>query len=389
MATDHESNTNCSINGDSEDDEFIDMEVSCSSSPLSYSINGVCCSSPSSHLQNREFEFQMSSSLLHQNPQNKNTDNTSPADELFYKGNLLPLHLPPRLQLVQSLLLQSSASAAATAAVTPVNISPSGSGRVSSELNPDEYLWSAGGGRFLSEEEGRQSKKPSWGKKLRQSVIKSSRSYLKALLLFPTATTTTTKSDFQNDESFGKHIKTESSPSAEEAGKRDCFISKFPRVGRKKSKGGNSNPFGRIENYERFEYSSTLKKRIEKEMAEECLGFSSNRNSISISTSGNYISGQQRKSFSGAIQCHVSSTKSSSNSSSSSSSASSTTSSSSSFSLSSDKLYYDLLWLKKGGSSDGSKEIESSIEGAIAHCKKSRDDCSSKGAQLETPKMCV
>ncbi|CAN0876915.1 hypothetical protein LINGRAHAP2_LOCUS11564 [Linum grandiflorum] len=83
--------------------------------------------------------------------------------------------------------------------------------------------------------------------------------YLKGLLLFSAA-----KSSFRNDESFGSsnHRKTEESPSSaaeaaeDAAGKRDCFISKFPRVGRKKS--NNKPPFGRIENYERFEYSSTF-----------------------------------------------------------------------------------------------------------------------------------
>ena len=29
---------------------------------------------------------------------------TFPADELFYKGKLLPLHLPPRLLMVQKLV---------------------------------------------------------------------------------------------------------------------------------------------------------------------------------------------------------------------------------------------------------------------------------------------
>ncbi|KAJ4804562.1 membrane-associated kinase regulator [Rhynchospora pubera] len=44
-----------------------------------------------------DFEFKMSSN----NPEREN--NTYPADELFYKGNLLPLQLPPRLELVQKL----------------------------------------------------------------------------------------------------------------------------------------------------------------------------------------------------------------------------------------------------------------------------------------------
>ncbi|KAH0870148.1 LOW QUALITY PROTEIN: hypothetical protein HID58_077170 [Brassica napus] len=47
----------------------------------------------------REFEFQMS----HLCP--LEIDKTTfPADELFYKGKLLPLHLPPRLLMVQKLI---------------------------------------------------------------------------------------------------------------------------------------------------------------------------------------------------------------------------------------------------------------------------------------------
>nr|KYP75418.1 hypothetical protein KK1_008146 [Cajanus cajan] len=67
---------------DPADDDYIDMEVN------SYS-NFFC----HSHPQPREFEFQMSSIVQEKEP------TTSPADELFYKGKLLPLHLPPRLQM--------------------------------------------------------------------------------------------------------------------------------------------------------------------------------------------------------------------------------------------------------------------------------------------------
>ncbi|KAH0995638.1 hypothetical protein GBA52_019502 [Prunus armeniaca] len=79
--------------GETTDEDYIDMEVSSSSNFFCYSIG--------SPPQTREFEFQMSSIS-----QDKETT-TSPADELFYKGKLLPLHLPPRLQMVQK-ILQSS-----------------------------------------------------------------------------------------------------------------------------------------------------------------------------------------------------------------------------------------------------------------------------------------
>lgn len=73
---------------DQADEDYIDMEISSFSKFFSLS----------SPPQTREFEFQMSSSSVEREPTN------SPADELFYKGKLLPLHLPPRLQMVEKLL---------------------------------------------------------------------------------------------------------------------------------------------------------------------------------------------------------------------------------------------------------------------------------------------
>ncbi|KAI3721522.1 hypothetical protein L2E82_32536 [Cichorium intybus] len=92
-----------------EDEEFIDMEV--------------CSSSPS---KSREFEFQKDGGGL--------MNNASPADELFYKGKLLPLHLPPRVQMVKSLLQnakeeQEEFITFSTPMVQSCNISPSESCR--------------------------------------------------------------------------------------------------------------------------------------------------------------------------------------------------------------------------------------------------------------------
>ncbi|KAJ3676656.1 hypothetical protein LUZ60_004068 [Juncus effusus] len=53
--------------------------------------------------RDREFEFKMGSN----SNQFERETNAYPADELFYKGNLLPLHLPPRIELVQKLLHES------------------------------------------------------------------------------------------------------------------------------------------------------------------------------------------------------------------------------------------------------------------------------------------
>ncbi|PHU06714.1 putative membrane-associated kinase regulator 3 [Capsicum chinense] len=76
-----------------EEEDYIDMEVTSSSS----------CSSPQI---SREFEFQMASISIN-DKDSTTTTTTSPADELFYRGKLLPLHLPPRLEMVQKLLTSS------------------------------------------------------------------------------------------------------------------------------------------------------------------------------------------------------------------------------------------------------------------------------------------
>ncbi|KFK36638.1 hypothetical protein AALP_AA4G150800 [Arabis alpina] len=103
----------------SKDDDYIDMELN-----LSSSSNFISFAVTSSPPHNREFEFQMCSSAV--------ASSESPADELFYKGQLLPLHLPPRLKMVQKLLLASSSTVSATATNTPVSVSVSPRAAVSS-----------------------------------------------------------------------------------------------------------------------------------------------------------------------------------------------------------------------------------------------------------------
>ncbi len=94
-------------------------------------INNSCRHSSSS----REFEFDMGAAP-EAAAEGGDEDGISPADELFYKGQLLPLHLRPRLQMVEKLsfenqqekeadddddeeeeIVPSSSSAAAAAAV--------------------------------------------------------------------------------------------------------------------------------------------------------------------------------------------------------------------------------------------------------------------------------
>lgn len=119
-------------------ESYIDMEVGSLATIFSPS-------------HRREFEFQSFSCSSGRDT------TTSPADELFYKGKLLPLHLPPRLQMVEKILENSHSSTTfdplqeslfSTPLFTPAsntpfascNISPTDSCQVSRELNPEEYF---------------------------------------------------------------------------------------------------------------------------------------------------------------------------------------------------------------------------------------------------------
>ncbi|OWM70111.1 probable membrane-associated kinase regulator 4 [Punica granatum] len=182
-----------------EEEDYIDLEVS------SYSIfhcDSFTSPPPPQFTSNniREFEFHMSSSSLE-----REQPLTSPADELFYKGKLLPLHLPPRLQMVEKLLENSNkhdsrntgeelySTPLMTSPSTPVgvystpfescNVSPSESCTVSRELNPSEYFF-----EYLEDEIRSENPKKSWGKKIKLikqsllgSKLKTPKTYLKSL----------------------------------------------------------------------------------------------------------------------------------------------------------------------------------------------------------------
>ncbi|XP_004305229.1 PREDICTED: probable membrane-associated kinase regulator 4-like [Fragaria vesca subsp. vesca] len=300
------------------DEDYIDMEVSSSSS------NFFCYSISSSPPQTREFEFQMSSV-----PDHDKQSTTSPADELFYKGTLLPLHLPPRLQMVQNILqtsnatkldnktqqaieqsfnlpfIKSSRTAPNTNTSTPLdrscNISPSESRRVSSELNPDDYVsgWTEEMSVFIGDD---PSKKSNWSKKLKlikQSILsqklKASRAYVKSLF---------SKSTCADHECSSAKLASNTEPENGSKGNKE-YLNKYMKMAKK-------NPFGKIDNGRYQISSTTLMKSIEKEMAEE------NATTIHRNSSG----------------------------------------------------FSDSQLLKRSISANS--EIESSIEGAIAHCKQSQ-----------------
>ncbi|XP_021891533.1 probable membrane-associated kinase regulator 3 [Carica papaya] len=286
-------------NGDHHED-FIDIELSSYSNFLCYSIN--------SPPQSKEFEFQTCS--VSNDIDGKPTN--SPADDLFYKGKLLPLHLPRRLQMLQQILHSSTFeqnSEDINTHLESYTISPCESGRLSGDLNPDEHFfeWSIEVSSFISDHSttslSRKLKKFSLAQKL-----KASRAYIKSLF---------SKSGCPNESS------TKATSNAK-PDKPNESLNKYTRMGKR-------NPFGRTD---------CVYKTNEREMVDHDIAIS------------------QRRSFSGHYA-----TKSSSCSSSTSSSGSS------SFSFSSNG-HYDLQLLKR--SSSANSEVENSIEGAIAHCKQSQ-----------------
>ncbi|WRX11992.1 hypothetical protein QQP08_004479 [Theobroma cacao] len=322
------------LSNDLEDDEYIDMEVS--------SYSNFFCQSINSPPRPREFEFQMSSVSMEREP------TTSPADELFYKGKLLPLHLPPRLQMVEKLLRNSNAvyedrkdnfeefysTPLATTVTTPTttstpfescNISPSESCRVSRELNPEEYFfdYSTEVSGFIGE-----NQKKSWTKKLKLikqssigSKLKASRAYLKSL--------------------FGKSGCSDESCAAAKVADEGSVSKAKERLDRD-MKATKKNPFGQIQ-HDKYQTSTAVMRSFDNEK-------------ITVDNANRH-----RRSFSLAIKRH-STNKSSSSSSSSGSSSSCSSNASNGFQY--------LQFLKR--SSSVNAEIENPIQGAIAHCKQSQ-----------------
>ncbi|CAH8391905.1 unnamed protein product [Eruca vesicaria subsp. sativa] len=130
----HEPETRTQVMSKDCDDDYIDMEINLSSSSSSTtsqsSSSFISFDVTSSPPHSREFEFQMCSSALA-----SGESTTSPADDLFYKGQLLPLHLPPRLQMVQQLLASSSSTATKDTLTSPCAATSSPRRDSSSEID--------------------------------------------------------------------------------------------------------------------------------------------------------------------------------------------------------------------------------------------------------------
>ncbi|MED6150409.1 hypothetical protein PIB30_071977 [Stylosanthes scabra] len=310
------------------DDDYIDMEVT------SYS-NFFC----HSHSQPREFEFQMSSIV-----QEKDST-TSPADELFYKGKLLPLHLPPRLQMVEKILQNSDppfvdeafeeffSTPLGTTYTTPItgtpfescNISPVESCQVSRELNPQEYKLEFPAATEETSETSHHQKK-SWTKKLKHSSIgsklRASRAYLKSWF---------GKSGCSY-ENYAASTKVADEGSVSKANKDNLL-----NMSKKKKNISSNNPYGQIP----YESSNSAMKNNRDDQ-----GSSHHRRSFSVGI----------KILSGNKTC--------------------LSSGSSSFSIPNKSRQH----LKR--CSSARSEIENAIQGAIAHCKKSQQQIKKNASEV-------
>ncbi|CAI9773104.1 unnamed protein product [Fraxinus pennsylvanica] len=286
----------------------IDMEVGSSATIFS----------PSHHRE--EFEFHSFSCSSGRDT------TTSPADELFYKGKLLPLHLPPRLQMVEKILHNNYSSTTfeplqesllSTPFFTPAsntpfescNISPADSCQVSRELYPDEY--------FLEYSTDQSS---TYGFEEEPANSNTNKSWTKPLKLIKQSTI---GSKLKASQAYLKSLFTKSSCSVESSRNIVCegSISKAKKCALQHSKTSKNIPFGQIQT--------------------KC----------------------QRKSFSGAIK-RTSKAKSSALSSSSNSSNSGLSSSSTD-----SNGFQETKFLNR--SISGKSELENSIQAAIAHCKRS------------------
>ncbi|CAN4092998.1 unnamed protein product [Withania somnifera] len=89
------------------------------SKPKSYTLP----SSPTHSSSSSDFEFTIALSPRSR----KLSPNICPADELFYKGQLLPLHQSPRLSMVRTLLLASSSTSSSSDTTTTASRDSTGS----------------------------------------------------------------------------------------------------------------------------------------------------------------------------------------------------------------------------------------------------------------------
>ncbi|XP_055813492.1 probable membrane-associated kinase regulator 1 [Solanum dulcamara] len=117
--------------------------------PKSYTLP----SSPTHSSSSSDFEFTIPLSPRSR----KISPNICPADELFYKGQLLPLHQSPRLSMVRTLLLASSSTSSSSDTTTTASRDSTES---SGSSNDSQYSYSSTGDLVLLPD-GCDSSRPS------------------------------------------------------------------------------------------------------------------------------------------------------------------------------------------------------------------------------------
>lgn len=88
----------------------------------------------SSSASSSEFEFTVTLSPA---SKQRSAEQLCPADELFYKGQLLPLQLSPRISMVRTLLLSSASTSSASASDSTNSSSRDSNGSTSSSFSAD------------------------------------------------------------------------------------------------------------------------------------------------------------------------------------------------------------------------------------------------------------
>ncbi|KAJ4793020.1 membrane-associated kinase regulator [Rhynchospora pubera] len=167
------------------EEDYIDIDPS---SPFT-SINVP------SRRDSREFEFKLCA-----NPQERCSFD-SPADELFYKGVLLPLHLYPRIQAIQRVLLHERNS----------RLSDQEEQKFQEESISTCYHASARNEYVTLP--GQCGTKNRWSKKLKGvstlslcSKLKASHTYLKSLFAKPTVSNDQCRASRPKDNIIGKNV---------------------------------------------------------------------------------------------------------------------------------------------------------------------------------------
>lgn len=378
------------------DDDYIDMEVG---SAMLW--EAVSRRKPNmTRAESREFEFDMSG--IDAQAWKELESIVSPADELFYKGQLLPLHLPPRIQMVENLLSseikssqhrllgirtedtknissmnsseQRENSVEESVFLTPYescDVTPYDSCEVSQELNPDMYEAITGLREKYSDEaaastsmECKCNHEPKSkrrlpmlkkAKKLLDSThskqtalahkLKASRAYLKSIF----SKTSNTRGEDQEEEEFC-YLMTPLDDQVDPLCDSENMVSKargYIKRYMKVMKPGSAN--GSIMNIQRegYQVAAAVARSIHKE------------NSYILAENHEI---NHRKSFSGSISSMKGSSSPLSSKSNNSKPFNSTNQNAS--------PTHSGVLLKRSMSS-ANPDMESAIQGAIAHCKQS------------------